>query len=118
MTSDTRPSVHAGEVWQVTFDPIVGHEQGGTRPVLVVSSDRFNDLPHSLCVVAPITSRVRDIPTHVLIQPPEAGLSRPSVVMCDQLRTISLDRLEYRRGAVEASTMETVRAVIARVFGL
>jgi mRNA interferase MazF len=102
----------------VTVDPIVGHVHGGTRPAVVVSGDRFNGLPHSLCVVAPITSTIRDIPTQVPIHPPEAGLTRQSVVMCDQLRTISLDRLEYRRGSVDASTMETVRAVIARVFDL
>ena len=114
MAREVRP----GEVWQASFDPVVSHEQGGTRPALIVSGDQFNALPHGLCVVAPITSRVRDIPTHVPVEPPEGGLKSASVVMCDQLRTISLDRLQYRRGEVDASTMSAVRMVIARVFAI
>jgi mRNA interferase MazF len=110
--------VRPGEVWQVSFDPVVGHQQGGTRPALIVSGDQFNALPHGLCVVAPITSRVRDIPTQVPVKPPEGGLGAASVVMCDQLRTISLVRLQYRRGEIEPSTMAAVRGVIARVFAI
>lgn len=111
-------SVQCGEVWQASLDPVVGHEQGGTRPVLVVSGEHFNLLPHGRCVVAPVTSRVRDIPTHVPLHPSEGGLKLPSVAMCDRLRTISLDRLEFRRGTVEASTIDSVKSVIQLVFDL
>ena len=118
MRSRERRAVRFGEVWQASFDPVPGHEQDGTHPALVVSGEQFNNLPHGLCVVAPITSTIRDIPTHVPIAPPEGGLKQPSVVMCDQLRTISLDRLEFRRGVADAATLDTIRQVIARVFDL
>ena len=118
MTSREGPTPQFGDVWQVSFDPVIGHEQGGTRPALVVSGEPFNGLPHRLRVVAPITSRVRDIPTHVPISPPQGGLKHPSVVMCDQLRTISLDQLEFRRGAADPTTLDAVRHVIAKVFDL
>jgi mRNA interferase MazF len=97
---------------------VIGHEQGGARPALIVSGEQFNSLPHGLCVVAPITSRIRDIPTHVPIAPPDSGLKHPSVVMCDQPRTISLDRLKFCRGAADAATIDAVRQVIAKVFDL
>ena len=118
MTSREGSAARFGEVWQARFNPVIGYEQGGTRPALVVSGEQFNTLPHGLCVVAPITSRVRDIPTHVPISPLEGGLKQPSVVMCDQLRTISLDRLEFRRGVADAATLDTIRQVIAKVFDL
>lgn len=118
MTSRGGRGARFGEVWQASFDPVIGHEQGGTRPALVVSGEQFNNLPHGLCVVAPITSTVRDIPTHVPISPPEGGPKHPSVVMCDQLRTISLDRLEFQRGAADPETLDAVRQVIAKVFDL
>ena len=120
MTRTSRPDrpVQCGEVWQVVFDPVVGHEQGGTRPALVVSGEHFNQLPHGLCVVAPITTRNRGISTHVPVDIPEGGLKTASVVMCDQLRTISIDRLQFRRGAIGEDSLTKVRTVIQRVFDL
>lgn len=111
-----RRPVQCGEVWLASLDPITGHEQGGTRPVMIVSGSEFNDLPHGLCVVAPITSRIRNISTHVLVEAPEGGLRSPSMVMCDQLRTVSLNRLKRRWGVVEITTLLRVKAVIQRVF--
>lgn len=86
--------------------------------MLIVSSGEFNELPHGLCVVAPITSKLRNISTHVFIDAPEGGLKSQSVVMCDQLRTVSLDRLMYRWGLVDMTTLKRVRAVIQRVFDI
>lgn len=110
--------IACGEIWQANLNPIVGHEQGGTRPVMIVSGEQFNQRPHGLCVIAPITSRVRNIPTHVLVDTPDGGLTVRSVVMCDQLRTISLDRLHFRRGKVGNRTLAEVRVVIRRVFDI
>lgn len=113
-----QPPVSIGEIWYGTLDPIVGHEEGGTRPLLIVSGNRFNQIPHGLCVVAPLTSRIRSIPAHVLINPPEGGLSAPSVVMCDQLRTVSLERLKNRRGVVTHDTLMAVRAAVREVLDI
>ncbi len=88
-----------GEVWWGDLNPPTGHEQAGRRPVLVISADAFNRGPAGMVAIAPITSRDKGIPLHVRVDPPEGGLDVPSFVMCDQLRTISTDRLDARRGA-------------------
>jgi len=101
-----------GDVWTVWLDPVVGHEQGGRRPALVVSSDLLHVIPSGLTIVVPITTWDRGVRAHVPIVPPEGGLSRPSFVMTEQLRTVSRQRCERRLGAVEVATMA---AVLARV---
>lgn len=118
MNMNNRRPVQCGDIWQASLDPITGHEQGGIRPVMIVSSDQFNQRRHGLCVIAPITSRLRNNPMHVVVDSPEGGLAVRSVVMCDQLRTVSIDRLNYRRGAVHITTLRHVRAVIQRVFDI
>ncbi|HEY3999133.1 MAG TPA: type II toxin-antitoxin system PemK/MazF family toxin [Candidatus Xenobia bacterium] len=63
-----------GEIWLADMDPVRGHEQGGRRPVLVVSVDPFNQGPAGLVIVLPMTSRARGIPSHGVVEPPEGGL--------------------------------------------
>src|SRR5438309_8857550 len=82
-----------GEVWLADLDPTFGHEQGGRRPVLVVSVDPFNAGPSGLVVVLPITSRVRPLPLYVPVSPPEGGLRMPSAILCDAARSIDRRRL-------------------------
>lgn len=94
-----------GEIWFAWLDPVVGHEQGGRRPVVVVSNDHFNSSPHGLRMVAPITSRNRGILMHVPLSASEGGFDRNSVVMCDQIRTCSLDRFRKFVGKLETEIM-------------
>lgn len=94
------------------LDPIVGREQGGRRPVLIVSSDQFNTLPHNLCIAVPLTRTNRHIPTHVEITAGEAGLQADSVIMCDQIRSISIERLQKRVGVAGERTLSQVMTVI------
>lgn len=102
----TQPS--RGEVWLVNLDPVRGHEQAGTRPALVVSVDRFNHGAAGLVVVLPITSRAKGVPLHVAVSPPEGGLTSLSFVKCEDIRSVSTDRLVRRLGSVEPSTIATV----------
>ncbi len=103
----------AGEIWDTAFEPVIGNEQGGFRPALVVSDNQFNETPHGLCIVAPVTGRVRDIPSQVLIVAPEGGLTRRSVIMCEQVRSASLLCFRRRRGLVSSQTLELVQATVA-----
>ncbi|HLZ71045.1 MAG TPA: type II toxin-antitoxin system PemK/MazF family toxin [Dehalococcoidia bacterium] len=73
-----------GEVWLADLDPVRGHEQGGRRPVLVLSDNRYNRGPADLANVLPITSRLRGIAYHVRVRPPDGGLSRESEILCDR----------------------------------
>lgn len=101
-----------GEVWTVLFDPVVGHEQGGLRPALVVSNEAYNAVPHGLRIVAPITGTDRNIASHLLILPPEGGLAKPSVIMCEQVAAQSVLRFRGKRGSVSEQTMASVRVLI------
>ena len=106
-----------GEIWYADLNPTRGHEQAGFRPVLGVSHDIYNSGPSGLVIVVPLTSRRRPIPIHVDIDPSEGGLRVPSQALCDQLRSISVDRLEEKWGTISPDTLEQVtfrlRALLA-----
>jgi mRNA interferase MazF len=97
-----------GEVWLADLDPVRGHEQAGRRPVLVVSENAYNRGPAELAIVLPLTSRLRSIAIHVQVHPPEGGLRVESRILCDAVRSVSLERFGPRLGAVSAATMEAV----------
>jgi len=97
-----------GEVWLADLNPVRGHEQASLRPVVVFSVDRFNQSRADLVVVVPITSTLRNIPFHVVVQPPEGGLTQPSAILCEAVRSISKDRLVHRWGRLSPTTLDAV----------
>lgn len=107
-----------GEIWEVNLDPTVGREQAGRRPVLIVSDNALNSSPRGLVVVIPVTGTSRGLPTHVPVIPPDGGLTKPSVMMTEQVRSISKDRLGRRYGAVTQATMNRVDQILRIVLGL
>lgn len=113
------PPVRRGEVWVAQLNPTRGHEQAGRRPVLIVSVNQFNSSPARLVYVAPITRTVRNIPLHVPIAPPEGGLRAAGVILCDAIRSISVERLEEGPwGSVSPAILALVEDRLRRVFGL
>jgi mRNA interferase MazF len=113
---------HRGEIWLADLGSGRGHEQSGQRPVLVVSEDAFNSGLAGLVMVVPLTSKVpksKSIRAHIPVTPPEGGLKTPSVILCDQLRTISKDRLgKAAWGAVTGATLAKVEPVLRDLLGL
>ena len=97
-----------GEVWLADLDPTQGHEQAGCRPVLIVSEDIFNRGPAKLVIALPMTTVLKNIPSHVRVLPPEGGLQRPTAILCEAVRSISTSRLLRRWGTVNASTLSEV----------
>ena len=98
-----------GEIWLADLNPIRGHEQAGTRPVLVISTNRFNHGPAGLVFVLPLTRTDRRIPIHVPLDPPEGGVSARRYILCDALRSIANDRFgACPWGAVSAATLRKV----------
>jgi mRNA interferase MazF len=98
-----------GEIWLASLSPTRGHEQAGERPVLIVSSNIFNQGPAGLVFVLPLTRTNRGIPIHVPVDPPEGGLTARSYILCDAIRSISKDRLGIRTwGRVSTQTMQQV----------
>lgn len=110
------PEPSAGDVWDVDFDPRIGREQGGIRPALVISNDYFNHAPNGLHFVVPITGTDRNIRYHVRVTPPEGGLTKPSVLMCDQTKSQSEMRFRRLRGQVSQQTLERVQDIVAAVI--
>lgn len=112
------PQAARGEVWPVSLDPVRGHEQAGTRPAVVVSVDRFNRGPAGLVVVLPLTSRAKGVPLHVAVSPPEGGLTTASFIKCEDIRSVSIDRLVWRLGSVRPSTMTLIEDRVRTLLGL
>lgn len=94
-----------GEVWDGDLDLVQGHEQGGRRPLLVVSTNPFNRGPATLIFVLPITRTGRPVPAHLPVDPPEGGLTARSYILCDALRSISKARLRAYRGQMTPATL-------------
>ena len=114
---DTR--VKRGDIFYADLSPVVGSEQGGTRPVLIVQNDTGNR--HSPTVIAAaITSQMgkAKLPTHITLSGPEVGLSKDSIVLLEQIRTIDKRRLKERMGRLDDAMMNRVDDAIAVSFGL
>ena len=112
-------TVKRGEIYYADLSPVVGSEQGGVRPVLIVQNDTGNR--HSPTVIAAaITSQMgkAKLPTHIELQAMRYGLPKESVVLLEQVRTLDKQRLRQRMGQVDGDVMEKVDAAIAVSFGL
>jgi mRNA interferase MazF len=107
-----------GDVWSISFVTTLGREQAGTRPALVVSVDKLNHGPADLVVVLPITSRNKNQPIHVPVKAPEGGLSILSFIKCDDIRSVSKQRLKRFCGTVSAQTMAEVEKRIRILLNL
>ena len=113
-------SVKRGEIYYADLSPVVGSEQGGVRPVLIIQNDTGNRYSPTV-IAAAITSQTGKarLPTHIdLPVQQECGLSRDSVVLLEQVRTLDKRRLRERMGRVDDQVMEKIDTAIAVSFGL
>ncbi len=111
--------VKRGDIYFADLSPVVGSEQGGMRPVLIVQNDTGNR--HSPTVIAAaITSQTGKarLPTHIELTARNFGLSRNSVVLLEQIRTIDKQRLRERMGKLDEVQMQRVDTALAVSFGL
>ena len=112
-------TVKRGDIFYADLSPVVGSEQGGTRPVLIVQNDTGNK--HSPTVIAAaITSQTNKakLPTHIELTGGSVGLSKDSVVLIEQIRTIDKRRLREHMGRLDEGMMNRVDTAIAVSFGL
>jgi mRNA interferase MazF len=106
-----------GDVYYFDPDPVVGSEQSGRRPAVVISRDSINSSSSVLIVVPISTYRGRRLySSEVLIEAPEGGLSRDSVAMADHVRAVDIDRLHNRIGAVEDETLAAIEKSLCHVL--
>ena len=110
-------NVKRGDIYYADLSPVVGSEQGGVRPVLIVQNDTGNRYSPTV-IAAAITSQTNKVPTHIALSAPDYGLPRDSVVLLEQIRTLDKRRLRERMGRVDGELMERIDAAIAVSFGL
>jgi mRNA interferase MazF len=103
-----------GEVWSANLDPTLGREQAGIRPVLVISNAQFNETRNGLFIIAPLTGTDRRVPAHLRVEAGVAGLTKASFILCDQVRTISDERLLRRWGDMPGEILLEARQVFGR----
>jgi mRNA interferase MazF len=108
--------VQRGHIWSVTLDPTVANEQRGTRPCIVVSTDRFNSLPILQAIVVPLTSRERGFPHHIPVRD-TGGLNRQSWAMCEAVRAVSVTRFGHLIGTAGAETLNAIRTQLLLWLG-
>jgi mRNA interferase MazF len=105
-------SPRRGELWLVDFGEPVGHEQSGRRPAVIVSADALNDSRAGVLIVVPTTTTVRELPSHIEIDPADSGLNETSYAKCEDVKSVSEQRLIARLGvAGEEAMFQIVRAL-------
>lgn len=110
--------VKKGDLYFADLSPVVGSEQGGIRPVLVVQNDVGNKFSPTI-IVAAITSQTKaNLPTHVELAAADGGLSKNSVVLLEQLRTIDKRRLKEHIGTLSAKQLPIVDQALSVSLGI
>lgn len=112
-------TVKRGDIYYADLSPVIGSEQGGLRPVLIIQNDVGNKYSPTV-IAAAITSRLgkSKMPTHIDVYADKFGLAKDSVILLEQIRTIDKKRLKEKMGHLEDATMEKVNEAINISFGL
>lgn len=112
-------NIKRGDIYYADLSPVVGSEQGGVRPVLIVQNNMGNRYSPTV-IAAAITSQQTkaNIPTHILIESELSGLSKNSVVLLEQVRTIDKKRLREKMGSINPGTMSKIDEAISISMGL
>jgi Growth inhibitor len=111
--------IKRGDMYYADLSPVVGSEQGGVRPVLIVQNDIGNKYSPTV-IAAAITSQINKakLPTHIEISAQEYGLQKDSVILLEQIRTIDKKRLREKIGHLDDDLMDKVNDAIGISFGL
>ena len=104
--------IETGDIWVALLDPTVGHEQGGRRPVVVVSANALHALPINMAMVVPLTSNDRGLVTQPRVASQASGLNRPSFARPEDVRAIDASRLGRRLGRVSGEELADIRKVL------
>ena len=111
--------VHRGEIYYADLSPVVGSEQGGVRPVLIVQNDVGNKFSPTV-IAAAITSQKdkANLPTYIAVNAQGSGLIKDSIILLEQVRTLDKHRLREKMGRLDAESMGRVDQALSISFGL
>ena len=112
-------TIKRGDIFYADLSPVIGSEQGGLRPVLIVQNDIGNRYSPTV-IAAAITSRIGKtrLPTHIDIYANQVGLAKDSVILLEQIRTLDKRRLRERMGRLDSASMDRVDRALQVSFGL
>ena len=112
-------NVHRGDIYYADLSPVVGSEQGGIRPVLIVQNDVGNRFSPTV-IAAAITSQKdkAKLPTHIQLSTGASGLARESIVLLEQVRTLDKRRLKECMGRLDTESMHKIDRALSISFGL
>lgn len=110
--------IKRGELYYADLSPVVGSEQGGIRPILIVQNDTGNKYSPTI-IAAAITSQLNKakLPTHIELSANEYGLAKNSVILLEQIRTLDKRRLKERIGELSQVTMKKVNVALLISLG-
>lgn len=112
-------NVKRGEIYYADLSPVVGSEQGGIRPVLIVQNNVGNKFSPTIIAAAITSQRYKtNLPTHIQIHASDCGLARDSIVLLEQVRTLDKKRLRERMGMLSSVDMHRVDRALSVSFGL
>lgn len=112
-------TVKRGDIYYADLSPVVGSEQGGIRPVLIIQNDIGNKFSPTV-IAAAITSQSEKtkLPTHIKVNTDESGLSKDSIVLLEQVRTLDKARLKEKMGSLDNESMIKINKALSVSFGL
>lgn len=111
-------NIKRGDIFYASLGPVVGSEQDGIRPVLIVQNDVGNKYSPTIIALA-ITSRIKnDLPTHIKIDGEKYGLEKDSIILAEQIRTLDKSRLRERIGNLDTETMLKVKEALKISFSI
>lgn len=112
-------NVKRGDIYYADLSPVVGSEQGGIRPVLIVQNDVGNRYSPTVIAAAITSQREKaNLPTHIKVNADSCGLAKDSIVLLEQVRTIDKQRLMERMGSLDVGSMDRVDHALSVSFGL
>jgi len=111
-------SIKRGDIYYADLSPVVGSEQAGMRPILIIQNDIGNKFSPTIIGV-PITSKAKvSMPTHIVIEGNKFGLDKDSIILAEQIRTLDKSRLKEKVGKIDKKVLEQVKKAIEISCGL
>ena len=112
-------TIKRGDIYYADLSPVIGSEQGGIRPVLIIQNDVGNKYSPTVIAAAITSQREKTkLPTHISVCSGECGLAKDSIVLLEQVRTIDKTRLKERMGSLDDASMGMVDKALSVSFGL
>ena len=112
-------NIRRGDIYYADLSPVIGSEQGGVRPVLIVQNNVGNRFSPTVIAAAITSQRAKaNLPTHIMLNSQTTGLAKDSVVLLEQVRTIDKHRLKERMGRLDNMSMMQVDQALSISFGL